>query len=246
MFRARSVVFDCDSTLSAIEGIEELAEPHQRDEIARLTEAAMRGEVPLEAVYGRRLAVVAPSRARVAALGRQYVEAMVDDAGSVVRTLRAEGLDVRLVSGGLLPAILTLAAALGVSAASVAAVDVRFGADGAYAGFDELSPLARAGGKLEILRSWSATLPRPVMFVGDGATDLEARPAVDRFVAYAGVIVRESVVAAADEVIRSRSLAPVLPMALGDVPPRDPAGRATFDHGVRLRSAHARDALSKS
>lgn len=246
VFRAGSVVFDCDSTLSAIEGIDELAGPAQRAEITRLTDAAMRGEVPLEAVYGRRLAIVTPSRARLAALGRRYVAAMVEDAAIVVGALRGEGVEVRLVSGGLLPAILTLAGALGVAAAAVAAVDVHFDESGEYAGFDESSPLARAGGKLEVLREWGSALPRPVLLVGDGATDLEARPAVDRFVAYAGVVARDNVVAAADEVIRGRSLAPVLPIALGDAWPRDPAARAAFDRGVRLRAAHAAGAMTKS
>ena len=65
-----TVVLDCDSTLSDMEGIEELASEH-REEVARLTDAAMRGELPLEQVYGRRLDLVRPGRARMEALGRQ-------------------------------------------------------------------------------------------------------------------------------------------------------------------------------
>ena len=60
----RTVIFDCDSTLSAIEGIEELAVAH-REEIARLTDLAMQGAVPLEEVYGRRLDLIRPSRQEV-------------------------------------------------------------------------------------------------------------------------------------------------------------------------------------
>jgi phosphoserine phosphatase len=72
------------------------------------------------------------------------------------------------------------------------------------------------------------------MLVGDGKTDLEARPVVDLFVAYAGVIERAAVSAAADVVIRSPSLAPVLPLALGDEPPADAAARALYERGVAL------------
>ena len=47
------VVFDCDSTLSTIEGVDELAlRAGVGDEVARLTTAAMAGEVPLDQVYG--------------------------------------------------------------------------------------------------------------------------------------------------------------------------------------------------
>jgi len=66
MPRFRTVLFDCDSTLSAIEGIDELA-VHCRDDVEQLTDAAMRGRIPLEEVYGRRLRLVQPTRAAVEA-----------------------------------------------------------------------------------------------------------------------------------------------------------------------------------
>jgi phosphoserine phosphatase len=237
--RFNTVVLDCDSTLSAVEGIDELA-GNARQEIARLTDAAMRGEVPLEAVYGRRLEIVRPTRAHVDALGRTYVDELLPDAREVVAALRAEGVGVRVISGGLLPAVRVLARELGLTDDDVAAVDVRFDASGNYAGFDEWSALARSGGKREVLREWRAVVSRPVMLVGDGATDLEARDVVDRFVAFAGVIEREAVVAAADAVIRARTLAPVLPMALGASAPANAAHRRTYELGLSFMEDSAR------
>jgi phosphoserine phosphatase len=213
--RYRTVIFDCDSTLSAIEGIDELA-GGLRAEVAALTDLAMRGELPLEAVYGRRLELVRPDAQRIEELGRRYIDALVPDARETVRRLQHAGVDVRIISGGLLPPVLALAAALGVPDTHVAAVPIRFTDDGAYAGFDAASPLARTGGKREVIDAWvRAGLPRPVMLVGDGATDLEAKPAVDLFVAYAGVLEREAVSAAADVVFREPSLLPVAALALG-------------------------------
>ena len=180
----------------------------------------MRGEVKLEEVYGRRLEIVRPSRDRLEALGRLYVERMLPDARATVAALRAEGIGVRIVSGGLRPAVLAVARALGVPDEDVAAVDVRFDEQGAYAGWDEASPLAYSFGKRTQLERWNGSMARPVMIVGDGITDLEARPPADAFVAFAGVIARDRAVAAADSVIRDRSLAPVLAIALGDAPPR--------------------------
>ena len=58
-----TVAFDCDSTLSSIEGIEDLA-GDRLGEVRDLTERAMNGEVPLEAVYGTRLALLRPCRDR--------------------------------------------------------------------------------------------------------------------------------------------------------------------------------------
>jgi len=233
--RFGSVIFDCDSTLSAIEGIEELAHAH-REEITRLTEAAMRGEVLLEDVYGRRLELVRPTRDQVNALGERYVRTMVTDARETIGALLTEGIEVRVISGGIRQAVVTLALALGLTERAVAAVDVHFDADGEYAGFDETSPLARAGGKRVVLERWLPELPRPIMLVGDGATDLEARPPADMFVAFAGVVERPIVIEAADEVVRTPSLAPVLVLALG-TPPRDPSAREVFDRGRSLMRA---------
>lgn len=235
MPRFGAVLFDCDSTLSSLEGIEALAAEH-RAEVTRLTEQAMRGEVPLEQVYGRRLELVRPTRDRVAALGREYIDTMVEDAREVVTALRAEGIDVRVVSGGLLPAVRALAAELGIDAARVAAVDVRFEESGAYAGFDEGSPLTRSDGKRDVLERWAGEMAAPVMFVGDGATDLVVKPLVNCFVAFAGVVEREAVVAAADVVVDSPSLAPILALALGDDTPTDPDHLATFEKGWSILS----------
>jgi len=205
-----AVVFDCDSTLARIEGIDELAGPHAA-EIARLTAAAMAGAVPLEDVYGRRLEIIRPTRAFTDALGRSYVAALVPDAREVVGALRWLGKTVRVVSGGLRPPVEAVAAAVGIGPEHVAAVGIDFAADGAYADYERLSPLARSGGKESVIRAWG--LPRPALLVGDGATDLEARPAVDAFAAYMGVAFRPHVAAGADVVLRAASLAPVLALA---------------------------------
>jgi phosphoserine phosphatase len=204
----RTVIFDCDSTLSAIEGIEELASGH-RAEVERLTDLAMQGQVPLEDVYGRRLELIRPTRKAVERVGQLYIARAVPGAVEAVRTLQEEGIGVYVVSGGLAPAVGALGRHLNVPGARIAAVDIWFDERGQYQGFDRDSPLARAGGK----RIWveaRTDLVSPVLFIGDGATDLEARPAVDRFAAFTGVVRREPVVTGADYVITGPSLLPVL------------------------------------
>ena len=230
-----TVIFDCDSTLSTIEGIEELA-THHRAEIASLTEAAMRGEIPLEEVYGRRLEVVRPTRAEVEALGDRYAATLVPDTREVVRALLDEGVDVRVVSGGVNPAVLALARALGVPDDRVAAVGLEFDGSGAYRDFDRGSPLWRSGGKCRVLEEWLPSMRRPILMVGDGATDLETRPLVDQFVAFAGVVARPNVVAAADVVVRGNTMAPILALALGR-PPRAAEWRALYERGAALLAA---------
>jgi len=207
--RYRTVIFDCDSTLSALEGIDELAGPH-RAEVARLTELAMAGEIALEEIYGRRLAFLRPTRAQVEALGRRYIEAVVPDAAETVGALQRAGVVVQVVSGGLLLPVLTLARHLGIPDTRVAAVPIWFDAAGEYAGFDVTSPFAQSGGKRRWIESNLHRLPRPILLVGDGATDLETRPVVDTFAAFTGVARRAPVVAEAEVELRGPSLLDVL------------------------------------
>jgi len=234
MPRFRTVLFDCDSTLSAIEGIDELA-VHCRHDVEQLTDAAMRGRIPLEEVYGRRLRLVQPTRAAVEALGREYVARLVPDSAETVAALHAAGVEVRIISGGLLPAVLVVARALGIDAGRVAAVDITFNADGSYAGFDTASALTMSGGKLATIEQWS--VHRPAMMVGDGTTDLEARPAVDFFVAFAGVVERPNVVNAADAVVRANSLAPVLPLVLNADELLRTSHHSLYERGAALNAA---------
>ncbi len=226
----QSIVFDCDSTLADIEGIDELA-GDRIDEIQALTAAAMDGRVPLQEVYGRRLDILRPTRRRVDAIGDMYVERLVLDAEATVAALLWLGKDVRVISGGLLPPVLAAATKLGIPSASVSAVRIDFAPDGAYAGFDSDSPLARSGGKLEVVESWN--LGRPSLLVGDGATDLEASAGVDIFAAFMGVAWRPVIAQDADVVLRSRSLAPVLALA------------ASPEDRVRLAGSEWADLLSR-
>ena len=227
--RYSSVVFDCDSTLAALEGIDALCAglPGARAaEVAALTAAAMNGEIPLADVYARRLEIVRPSAQDLEAVGRAYVDRMLPGTREVVDTLRSRGVAVSIVSGGLAPAVRVLATALGLPTGSVHAVDVRFTDDGAYGDFDRASPLWRNHGKVEVLAALRAQRA-PLLFVGDGVTDLEARPVVDRFVGFGGVVEREAVRAGADRYVVARDLCFVLDEVFPDglSPPRPGAGR---------------------
>jgi len=206
-----TIVFDCDSTLATIEGIEELV-PEFSPELEALTSAAMNGEVPLEAVYGKRLELVRPTRQAVLDVGARYVETALKNGRALVSALRALDKRVLIVSGGVLPAVAILGEHLGVPAIDTHAVDLHFDADGHYSGFESTSPLARAGGKLELLESLDRA--GGLVLIGDGATDLEAAGACARFIAFGGVVRRESVFQAATVGVTEPDLAALLPLLL--------------------------------
>lgn len=202
--RYRSVILDVDSTLCSIEGIDWLAA--QRGDgvaarIASVTEQAMNGTLPLEAVYSQRLALVDPDATLLHRLAQRYLQTITAGAESSVQAMREAGVQIAIVSGGIRQCLQPLAERLLVPEDRLLAVSVYLDEDGLYSTFDDGSPLATDAGK-----AWAAqqlALPAPVLGVGDGATDLAMRPAVDAFAAFVGHVRRAPVVAAADDVIES-------------------------------------------
>ena len=202
------VFFDVDSTLVSIEGIDLLA--RDDPEITRLTEAAMNGDLPIEEVYARRLERIRPSRAAIDALATEYTRSLVADAEGVISVLRECGVDVHLATAGILQAVQPLAAHLGIAPRAIHAVELSFDAGGNYSGFDTRSPLTRSRGKEIVVLDVRARTKGKAAFVGDGATDLEARDAVDLFIGFGGVRARESVRASSDVYIDEPTLRPIL------------------------------------
>jgi len=210
-----SVLLDADSTLAGIEGVDWLAGLRGGEvarQVAALTEEAMAGQVPLESVYARRLELIAPTRGELDALGRAYQEAVAPGAARALEELRRAGVALRVVSGGLRDGLLPLTRGLGFGDGDVLAVEARFGGDGSWAGIVP-SPLATGDGKARVASALD--LPRRVLAVGDGATDLAMRPAVDAFAAYVGFVRRDAVVAGADFTLASFEELPALVLGAG-------------------------------
>jgi phosphoserine phosphatase len=206
------ICFDCDSTLSSIEGIDELARlrgPEICAQVVALTEDAMNGRIKLEEIFGLRLEAIRPTRDDAAAVGRGYVAAVEPTALATISGLRGQGWTPAIISGGFRQAIRPLADFLGVE--RVEAVDLFFAPDGSYAGYDSAYPSTRSGGKVQIIESLRAELsPERVVMVGDGVSDLETRPAVDLFVGYGGFATRERVRRGAAAFVTSLAAVPGL------------------------------------
>jgi len=200
----KSVVLDVDSTVSAIEGIDWLAGLRDAEvarTVAALTSDAMESRVSLDEVYERRLSIIRPTRAEIRELAGMYIRHALPGVREAVSVWRDAGVRVVLVSGGLRDAILPLALWLGIPWADVHAVEVAYDADDVASGVRGDAPLARSGGKPQVVAALA--LPGPVLAVGDGATDAELTSVVDRFFAFTGVARRDAVVARAAGEVQS-------------------------------------------
>ena len=215
------IAFDCDATLSALEGIDQLAAlAGVAEQVSALTHRAMNGEVPLDAIYGERLVLIRPRQRDLATIAQQYLDRTVPGARETIAALHARGIKVAIVSGGILDAILPLAASLGVAPADTFAVRLQFDENGDYTDF-EPSPLTTAAGKAAIVAAWkSANHLQRVAMVGDGMSDVAARApgAADVVIGYGGVVAREAVRQVADHYSTAADLRDLLPLLIPETP----------------------------
>ena len=199
------LLLDCDSTLSSIEGIDELGRLRGRETfraVEDMTNAAMGGGTPMEAIFAKRLDLIQPTQTELESIGARYIATVEPTAVATLAKLRAAGWQIAIVSGGFTQAIRPLAKFLGIE--RVEAVILRFHADGSYAGFDEDCPTARSRGKNSVARQLRTEYQADtVVMVGDGASDLEVKGDADQVIGFGRYVTRPKVKAGADAFIIS-------------------------------------------
>src|SRR5665648_361639 len=186
-----AIVFDCDGTLSHIEGIDELAKNKSVVEIvSKLTEEAM-GKVGINPeLYQKRLALVNPTREEVQQLGITYFQHRAPDSAEVITVLQALGKAIYVVSAGLKPAVARFGELLKIPERHIFAVNIYFDEAGNYHHFDGDSPLVQPDGK-RIIVSTLQKKHKNLLYVGDGMNDYAVYDLVTRFIGYGGAFYRE-------------------------------------------------------
>lgn len=246
------IFFDCDSTLSTIEGIDELARLKGKElRVGVLTHKAMNGELDLAQVYGKRLQAIRPTRGQLKAIEDLYMQTIVPDVQAVFDALRFLNKTVFIISGGLAEPVRGFGKRLGVPLENIRAVELEYDElSGEWWRYEEPQtrnaqrfmdhdngPLTVSSGKPKIITDLAGTRPGRRLMVGDGSSDLATRSVVDLFVGFGGVVTREKVLQGSDVFVHVNSIAPVLPLAAGPVGYQRVLGtphQAVFDRGIRL------------
>jgi phosphoserine phosphatase len=187
----RLIVLDVDSTLVRGEVIDELAARAGRAaEVARITAAAMNGELDFEQSLRARVAALAGLPASVLDEVREHL-VLTPGARTLIRTLQHSGFRCGIVSGGFTQITDPLAAALGLDFAAANTLEV---ADGKLTGGLVGEVVDRAG-KARALARFAAEYGIPLeqtVAVGDGANDLDMLNAAGLGIAFnAKPVVRE-------------------------------------------------------
>jgi phosphoserine phosphatase len=188
----RLIVMDVDSTLIQGEVIEMLAAHAGCEaEVAKVTEAAMRGEIDFEESLLARVALL--EGVPETALDDVYdAIVLAPGARTMVRTLRRLGYRFAIVSGGFSQITDRLAADLGIHFARANELEI---VDGRLTG-RIVGPVVDRAGKASALREFAAQIGVPdaaVIAIGDGANDLDMLNAAGLGIAYnAKPVVRDA------------------------------------------------------
>lgn len=182
--QARLVVTDMDSTLVAIETIDEIgAMLGIKPQVAAITEAAMRGELDFPSALKQRVALL--KGLSVAALQRVYDERLRLNPGGekLLACLKQKGIPIALVSGGFsfFTEQLKEAWQLDYTLSNVLEID-----NGRLTG-RVLGAIVGADAKAEFLLSLCRKLaiePSQAVAVGDGANDLKMLKEAGLSIAY--------------------------------------------------------------
>ncbi len=176
------VIFDLDSTLVTIEGIDELARAKGVwDKVHALTYRAMNGEMPFAEVFFQRLTIIQPTNQDLVDLGTLYSHRLTPGATEVVARL-TQRARVFLLTGGLNPAVSIVGKTLGIPQTNI---------------------FANVLDKRAVVRNLRNTFPGRFVLVGDGMTDWEAGQLTDRFICFTGVAKRKEVIAKSATCARS-------------------------------------------
>ncbi|NTX09311.1 phosphoserine phosphatase SerB [Myxococcus sp. CA051A] len=167
----RMVVMDMDSTLIRIEVIDELARAHGvGEQVSRITERAMHGEMDYDESLRQRVALLAGLD--VAVLHQLAANLpLTEGAQTLVRVLRRLGYRTAVISGGFSVAAEALKARLGIDHAFSNVLEE----EGGKLTGRTVGPIVNALRKAELLEQLAkeeGILLEQVIAVGDGANDL--------------------------------------------------------------------------
>lgn len=205
-------ILDFDSTLVAVESLDELARLALKDapdgterltELHKLTSEGMSGKISFDEVLRRRLQLFSANRTHIAELVAILKDAITDSALELEDWFDENADDIYIVSGGFEDYIIPVVAELGIAPSHVFANKFIYDENGSITGFDTSRHTSKNQGKANQVAELQ--LASPIVAIGDGMTDYEirARGEADEFWAFTQHIARPVVVERADRVLES-------------------------------------------
>ena len=203
-------VIDFDSTFVRVESLDLLAAilVKRRADLAdvpkkihEITDLAMSGKLSFELALKERLALLECSKEDLKLLIQQLKEQVSASISRNKEFFKRHAEQIYIISGGFKEFIIPVVKEYGIREEHVFANTFLYNYDGLIQGFDQTNPLAKARGKVNLMRELAFT--SKVYMIGDGYTDYEVRESLccDAFVAFTENVSRKEVVEKADFVV---------------------------------------------
>ena len=166
------IIADMDSTMITVECIDELADyAGIKDEVAAITQRAMRGELDFRAALTERVGLLAGMAESTLVDCRMERVRLTRGARTLVQTMKAHGAHSILISGGFTAFAGPVGEAIGFDQVIANELEIR---DGKLTG-KVIEPVVDSATKLETLKAEAARHGLPLadtLAVGDGANDI--------------------------------------------------------------------------
>lgn len=167
-----TLIFDFDSTLVNTETLEEVLKSNcsavELAQIEALTNAGMEGAMSFSESLEKRLNIAKPTLSQLADFAQNADQYLTTDVQQAINQLH-QYFDIWIISGGFKELITPFASLLGIDKNQVLAVSGIWHEDGTLQSLDPENPFCN--GKVEGARAYQSKWAKPVIIVGDGATD---------------------------------------------------------------------------
>jgi D-3-phosphoglycerate dehydrogenase len=208
----RKFVFDFDSTLTSVEGLDLLAEISLKDnpdkdevvkQIQEITDLGIDGDISFTDSLSRRIKLLKANKAQLSELIAILKTKLSTSVKANKAFFNSHHDKIYVISCGFKEFIDPVVADLGISADRVFANTFKFDSEGTIVGFDESNPLSQHNGKVRCLKD--SGIEGEIQIIGDGYSDFVMRKegVAQTFFAYTENVSRKKATDNADYVVAS-------------------------------------------
>jgi len=211
--RFKNIIFDVDSTLTKIEGLDEIARRKgMLNQVKAITQQGMNGDLPYRVSFQKRwLGIVRPTKKDLQWLGEFYTRNLTPGVVEVIAKLKSEEINISILSHVPEPSIVILAKYLGLPKENVFAIPISFSRSGSM--LVETKFLAKIEDfKKKVIKKMR--MSGPTVLIGDGMSDYEAGKFADLFIGFGGVTIRPKLKRLCQFYIEEPRLQPVVDIVL--------------------------------
>ncbi len=205
----KKFVFDFDSTLTSVEGLDVLAEitlannPRKNEiieEIINITNLGIDGEISFPESLERRIKQLNAKKSDLSLLVKELRKHVSSSIERNKEFFQNYGEHIYVISAGFKEFIIPIVAEYNIPAEKVYANTFVFNENDEIIGFDRDNVLSKTNGKIQCLRDMN--LEGEVQMIGDGYSDYVTREAgvADTFFAYTENVTRQKTIKNADHI----------------------------------------------